>query len=148
VHVLLPKFKMEDTRDLDKVLPEMGMKLAFLQREADFSGIGPEKYPPIFVQRVIHKAVIDLDEEGTKASALTGTFGGMGGMAPDRKPIFAANRPFLFFIVDERTKCVLFLGRVAELPGRPFTGEMPSLESLVPGGVSRDVKPRGGSGMF
>ena len=106
VEVLLPKFKMTSGFRLEKTLGSMGMPLAF-SGEADFSGMTGQR--GLFISAVIHKAFIDVNEEGTEAAAATAVV--MRAPAPPN-PIFRADHPFLFLIRDNRTGSILFLGRV------------------------------------
>jgi serpin B len=114
----LPKFKVEQTASLDKVLPKMGMKLAFTQ-QADFSGIR-ELSPgeSLFISVVAHKAYVDVDEKGTEAAAATavGMEAGSAMVVPEHKKpkVFHADHPFLFAIEYLPTSTLLFLGRVAQ----------------------------------
>ena len=109
--VYLPQFKLETNYDLIPYLESMGIKDAFNQNKADFSGIIDEPNS-IWLSSVIHHACIQVDEEGTKSAAGTG-MGFFGG--PLVKPIvFRADHPFVFLIRDKRTDSILFLGRVME----------------------------------
>jgi len=86
---------------------EMGMSLAFTS-QADFSGIASG----ISISRVLHKAVIEVNEKGSEAAAVTAAEITKGA-APE--PLeFIVNRPFLFAIADDRTGSILFMGKVAE----------------------------------
>jgi serine protease inhibitor len=106
--VKLPKFKMAyGAKSLKTVLNRLGMNKAFNFGQADFSGISNE---PLWVDDVLHKAVIDVNEEGTTAAATTIII--MPTATMDR---FLANRPFLFFIVDDATGSILFMGKAADL---------------------------------
>jgi serpin B len=109
VDVYLPKFKLETPIRLDETLKAMGMRLAFSPAAADFSGMngGVE---PLWIHFVVHKACVDVNEEGTEAAAATGMGGGMGFAPPI--PEFRADRPFIFLIRDNRTGSILFLGRL------------------------------------
>lgn len=116
VDLALPKFRMEFEKRLEKILPGMGMKLAFTDK-ADFSGVralGPQE--ALSLNIVAHKAFVEVDEKGTEAAAATGA--GMlvttSVRQPKPKKIFHANRPFLFWIEHVPTKSVLFLGKMAE----------------------------------
>ncbi len=61
---------------------------------------------------------MDVNEEGTEAAAATGVaVGARVAMIPREPPLFRADHPFLFLIVDNRTKSILFLGRVVEPKG-------------------------------
>lgn len=111
VLVWLPRFKMEAEFELKPVLCGLYAELAFSD-EADFGGIGEE---PLKISEVVHKAFVEVNEEGTEAAAATA--GGMAlcaGVAgpPPRPVVFKADHPFLFCIRDRRTNDVLFSGRV------------------------------------
>jgi serpin B len=113
VIVSLPRFKLETEFKLKPVLCGLHAELAFSD-EADFSGIGEE---PLKISEVVHKAFVEVNEEGTEAAAAT-TVGmafaaGVGSPAPPPK-VFKADHPFLFFIRDRRTNAVLFSGRVLD----------------------------------
>jgi len=107
VQVYLPKFKMTSAFESSKALKSMGMTDAFSLALADFSGMngGTE---PLSISKVIHKAFVDVNEEGTEAAAATAVVvhGGMGA------PTFRADRPFLFLIRDNKSGSILFMGRV------------------------------------
>jgi serine protease inhibitor len=125
VEIMLPKFKFDRDRDLRSPLADLGMRRMFSPTEADFSGIG-DAPKPIYLQYVFHKAIIDVNEEGTKAAAATNAFAGrMGGLRPSERVLFRADHPFVFLIRDRRTGDILFLGRLASLDGPEFKGEMP-----------------------
>ena len=90
----------------------MGMRKAFEPRQADFSGMSRE---PFFISKVIHKALVDVDEKGTEAAAATAVVMKPGGaVIVDGKVIFKADHPFLFLIRENRTGAVLFLGRLVK----------------------------------
>jgi serpin B len=71
----------------------------------------------LFLSAVIHRAFIDLNEEGTEAAAVTGSFGvaGMEGLGHEEPPIpFTVDHPFIFLIRDNRTGSILFMGRLTD----------------------------------
>ena len=106
--IWLPKFTFEAEYRLDEYLKEMGMADAFSLPPADFSGLNGRK--DLYITAVIHKAVIDVNEEGSEAAAATAVVIGTK-MAP-RKNYFRADRPFIFLIRHNETGAILFLGRV------------------------------------
>ncbi|MFZ0826941.1 MAG: serpin family protein [Verrucomicrobiia bacterium] len=106
VAVSLPRFKLGSEFDLKKPLKVIGMEFAFDER-ADFSGITQER--PFFIENVLHKACVDVDEAGTEAAAATVVSFTKGGSAP-----FSADHPFLFLIRDNKTGIIIFLGRVVD----------------------------------
>ncbi len=107
LEVGIPKFKMTSRFELKDTLSEMGMPTAFSDA-ADFSGFtgGPNG---LHITHVIHKAFVDVNEEGTEAAAATAVV--TDDKAPPR---FFADHPFLFLIRDTRNGSILFLGRVAD----------------------------------
>jgi serpin B len=110
VEVYLPRFKMTcGTLELNSLLREMGMKDAFTLPSADFSGMDGKK--DLFISNVMHKAFVEVNEEGTEAAAATGV--GMKLLSlPAPPPVFRADRPFIFMIRDNRSQSILFMGRV------------------------------------
>ncbi len=99
VNVFLPKFKITTEFELSKTLAAMGMPDVFNPNTADLSGL--------WISSVIHKAFVEVNEEGTEAAAAT---------AVERSfsltPTFYADHPFLFLIFHNPSRSILFLGRV------------------------------------
>jgi len=110
VVVYLPKFKMTSGFQLRPQLGLLGMPDAFSVKDADFSGMTGNK--DLFIQEVIHKAFVDVYEEGTEAAAATGLTM-MTGMPP-KLPVFRADHPFVFLIRHKPSGCILFMGRVTK----------------------------------
>ena len=109
VSVALPRFEFSSDVPLKDTLIELGMPTAFEGGAADFSGIDGTRN--LYIQDVLHKAFVAVDEEGTEAAAATAVIVGETS-APAEPKTFEANRPFLFLIRDDVTGTVLFLGRV------------------------------------
>ncbi len=110
VIVSVPKFKTTSQFSLASVLKSMGMADAFLARAADFSGITGSR--DLFISAVIHKAYVDVNEEGTEAAAATGVTMRLTSAGPSQTPVFRANHPFLFLIRDNHSGSILFIGRL------------------------------------
>lgn len=114
VDVLLPRFKLEEETRTVGALKEMGLREAFTQT-ADFSGISASE--GLFIGDIVHKAFVEVGEEGTEAAAATAVSMMLGCSMPmeeaDRPPRFVADHPFLFFIRDKRGE-ILFIGRLAD----------------------------------
>jgi serpin B len=113
VKVYLPKFKTNSQFQMADTLKAMGMELAFDTARADFSGMTGGR--DLFISEVIHKAFVDVNEEGTEAAAATGVV--MAPTAapiqePKEPPVFRADHPFVFMIRDNRHGGILFLGRI------------------------------------
>ena len=113
VIVTLPKFKMTDQLELSNALGALGMAQAFQPGTADFSGMTGRR--DFWISSAIHKAFIDVNEEGTVAAAATGIVMRSMAMQREQPPIvFRADHPFLFLIRDNRSGGILFMGRVAD----------------------------------
>jgi serpin B len=110
VQVSLPKFRAESEFSLRKTLSTMGMPTAFTGM-ADFSGIDPKR--GLAISEVVHKAFVDVSEQGTEAAAATGIAMHATAMRmPEQTIVFRADHPFVFLIRDTRTGVVLFIGRL------------------------------------
>jgi serpin B len=107
VDVALPKYKMTAEFNLNGVLSGMGMPTAF-SRMADFSGMTASR--DLFISEVVHKAYVDVHEEGTEAAAATGVV--MATLVHFPSRVFRADHPFVFMIRDFRSNSILFMGRV------------------------------------
>ena len=113
VDLTMPRFKVESQFNLKKALASLGMPIAFSASEADFSGMDGQK--DLYISDVVHKAYVNVDENGTEAAAATGVVVGTTSM-PAKTYQVTLDHPFIFFIRDIQTGAILFLGRVAS-PG-------------------------------
>lgn len=111
VIVSLPKFKMTSEFELNEALKSLGMVDAFIMK-ADFSGMTPDPVG-LYISKVLHKAFVDVNEEGTEAAAATAVVMRLKGM-PEPKPVFRADHPFVFIIRDKSVGSILFIGRVMD----------------------------------
>ena len=110
VTLTMPLFEFESEFSLGDTLAGMGMPDAFDDRAADFSGMTGSR--DLWISRVVHKAFVSVDEEGTEAAAATSVV--MLDSGPVKEPIaVTVDRPFIFLIRDTGTGTVLFLGRVS-----------------------------------
>ena len=107
VNVSLPKFKFEADYNLSEILKKIGLKLAF-KSKADFSGITGNK--DIHISKIIHKSVIELNEKGTEASSSTAILTTRSTSIPTIPKEFIADHPFVFFIKDNTSNLILFIG--------------------------------------
>ncbi|KTG32132.1 hypothetical protein cypCar_00016347 [Cyprinus carpio] len=109
VQVSLPRFKMEETYDnIKSFLISMGMEDVFDERKVNLSGMSPNN--DLVVTKVIHKAFVEVNEEGTEAAAATGVI--IAGFSMPLPPkTFIADHPFLFFIRHNPSNSILFYGR-------------------------------------
>uniref|UniRef100_A0A8C9U2U3 Serpin B10 n=1 Tax=Serinus canaria TaxID=9135 RepID=A0A8C9U2U3_SERCA len=106
VDLYLPKLKLEENYDLKSPLSSMGIQNAFDPGQADFTGMSAKG--DLFISQIIHKAFVEVNEEGTEAAAATGVL-----MMRSRVPTmtFKADHPFIFFIRHNKSQTILFFGR-------------------------------------
>jgi serpin B len=110
--IYLPKFKFETSYGLNGYLIELGMIDAFID-SADFSGINGR--PDLYISSVLHKAFVEVNEEGTEAAAATAVIMDLKAPGPGEPPeriTFDCNHPFLFTIHHKETGTILFMGSV------------------------------------
>ncbi|MCD4745953.1 MAG: serpin family protein [Bacteroidales bacterium] len=112
VKLSIPKFEMTSEFNLGSVLSGMGMPDAF-SFNADFSGMTGKK--DLKIDKVVHKAFVEVNEKGTEAAAATAVMM-MEKAAPIHKKIkiFKADHPFIFIIKDNLNGSILFIGRVLD----------------------------------
>lgn len=109
VRVSLPRFKTEKAVSLKPVLSAMGLTTPFTAR-ADFSGMTSAER--LMIAEVLHKAFVDVNEEGTEAAAATAVIMMRAGGRPAEPKVFRADRPFVYLIRENKTHSVLFMGRL------------------------------------
>ncbi len=108
VNLTMPKFEFESSFGLKKALTGMGMPIAF-SPDADFSGMTGSR--DLFIDDVLHKAFVSVDEAGTEAAAATAVI--MTLTAVPSPPVeVTVDRPFVFLIHDIETGTILFVGRI------------------------------------
>ena len=108
VDILMPRFEIVSDIDLIDVLEPMGIKSAFTT-SADFSNMSNAS---LYVSMMKQKAKIEVNEDGAKASAVTVSMMGATSPGPQlyEKAEFHATRPFLYFILEESTRSIFFIG--------------------------------------
>jgi serpin B len=106
--IFLPKFTFKTEYNLKNILIEMGFDIAF-SYDADFSGVNG--FGGIFIEKVLHKAFVEVNEEGSEAAAAT-TVHVLETAIPGPVPVFNANHPFIFLIKHKEADTILFIGRV------------------------------------
>lgn len=121
--IFIPKFKLDTALpNLSKTLKELGMTDAFNSKSADFSGIrNPQGGPGLYIMDVIHKAFVEVKEEGTEAAAATGIVMATKSAAtpPPEVPVFRADRPFIYMIMHKASNTPLFMGKFCDPPKLP-----------------------------
>lgn len=115
--IRLPRFNLDYFAHMETVLKELGMERAFDPHRAEFDGIQTDR-PPVWIDQVVHRAIVEVNEEGTKAAAASAVM-----MRPlcaqDSRPkprVFEmiVNRPFLVAIRDDATGTILFMGWIGD----------------------------------
>ncbi|KAH0945079.1 hypothetical protein HN011_004170 [Eciton burchellii] len=116
VHLFLPKFKTETKLDLEETLGKMGLTAPF-SNNANFSGISEV---PLKISKVVQKAFIEVNEEGSEAAAVTGSemvnYSLLLHQAPPKE--FKVDHPFVYGIIHSESNdkfLVLFTGQINEL---------------------------------
>ena len=106
IHLSLPKWKARTHVMLNDTLVALGMPTAF-GAAADYSGMVDGG--GLTLARVEHEAMIEVDEDGTRAAAATG-----GAMMESHGPTISVDRPFLYVIRDRGAGTILFIVRVTD----------------------------------
>jgi len=109
VDLSLPKFDVDSgILDLNSILKSMGIKKAFIPGEADLSPMVEGNKKGLYVDEVFHRARVRVDLYGTEAAAATAVAIKLT-VVPSAIPL-KIDRPFAFFLVDPKTKAILFAG--------------------------------------
>ena len=115
VNVQMPKFKLEYKAELSNHFKQMGAHLPFDPYNADFSGITTSEPLGLYISKVVHQAVVDINEEGTEAAAATGVIMMTRMMIVTDEPReFICDRPFLFIIHERTHNTALFIGKYVQ----------------------------------
>ncbi|KAF7131601.1 hypothetical protein RHSIM_Rhsim09G0017000 [Rhododendron simsii] len=109
----IPKLKFSYDFDVSLTMKKMGMSFPFMENPKDFAEMVeiPEGLP--FVSKTMQKAFIEVDEKGTVAATYTMHFGISGCCLPKRSS-FVADHPFMFMIMEEGSRLVIFTGAVLD----------------------------------
>jgi len=108
VDIYLPKFTFKTEYNLKNMLIDIGLDIAF-SSYADFSGMNG--YGGLFIEKVLHKAFIEVNEEGTEAAAAT-TVHILETAITEPIKIFNVDHPFTLLIQHKETGTILFMGSV------------------------------------
>jgi serine protease inhibitor len=113
--IALPKFKLEYGATLKEALMKLGFGIAFDRNRANFSRM-TEESQGLYISDVLHKAYLEVDEQGSTAAAVTGIQMKATAIISAKESFnLVFDHPFLVAIADKKTGVVLFLGIVAEL---------------------------------
>ena len=107
----MPKFEFETELSLNSALTQLGMPDAFQPMLANFDGISSSQ-GDLYIQDVLHKAFISVDEEGTEAAAATASLVGITSAPPPAT--LTLDNPFIFLIRHDSTGEILFAGTVTD----------------------------------
>lgn len=110
IDLRLPKFKLESTLVLNDGMRALGMVDAFELPKADFSGISGKR--DLLISSILHKAVVDVSEEGTEAAAATAIVARC--LCFKQTPRMVVDRPFIFAICL-KNGTPLFMGQMVSL---------------------------------
>ncbi|XP_017876704.1 serine protease inhibitor 88Ea-like isoform X2 [Ceratina calcarata] len=117
VEVILPRFEIEKELPLNTLLQEIGAGELLAPNSADLRGFLEDGEPPVALGDAVHRAKIEVTEEGTTAAAATALYTFRSGR-PLQPAVFDANHPFLFFIYNKPMRTILFAG-VYRTPNSP-----------------------------
>lgn len=109
VDLTMPPFELRARRDLKPAFEALGVSLPFKPFEADFSAIDGTR--ELYVDTFVHEAWIEVTKSGTRAAAATGAGVSNAPSAPPQPKPIVIDKPFLFFIVDDATGAIVFMGR-------------------------------------
>lgn len=119
IRLSFPKFKTEYSLSFKEILKHIGIEKAFEKWEAEFDEVmfkGVKEGENVYVDDVLQKTFIEVDENGTEAAAATAVIMNEAtSIGPSMEEIkeFKADRPFIYFIRDDVTHEVLFIGEYA-----------------------------------
>jgi serpin B len=107
----LPRFKFEQLVELGPILANLGISEAFDPEKAQFDGMALPP-PPIYIGGVRHRAVVEVNEEGTEAASVTAITVCTASLrqSEPRRFQMILDRPFFFVIRDDHSNMILFMG--------------------------------------
>lgn len=114
VHTSMPKFETECNVEMAEILKGMGITDAFDVDRANFEGIGSIDDGNIYINRVLHKTFLTVDEQGTKAGAATVVELKGGGMPTEPKEVYL-DRPFVYMLIDCENNIPFFIGTMMDV---------------------------------
>jgi serpin B len=106
----LPRVKLGLEHPLNESLQKLGMTRAFQPYQADFSRLSPSRGLELYIDKVLQRTFVDVNEEGTEAAAVTSV-----GIVPvSLPPAIYVDRPFVFALRERISGTILFLGKVVD----------------------------------
>ena len=130
VDILMPRFTTESETRLEKILSSMGMPRAFSGDSAEFPNMIQRVEEGLSVSMMKQKAKIEVNEEGTKAAAVTVTE--ETAISLPRYEYFYATRPFVYYIMEKNSGAIFFMGTYCfDDTGEPVTLKEPLEEREI-----------------
>lgn len=117
VEAAIPRFTASSSLELSDALKAMGVTDAFDASHADLRAMGSAPNDQLYVSAVLHKTYLSLDENGTKAAAVTAVVADTASAEPPEVHRVVLDRPFVYMIVDTHANLPLFLGTVTQMNG-------------------------------
>lgn len=109
----MPKFKMRyKMANMKDDLIAMGLEKPFVANPLNFTKLFDHPTDPMYINRVIHDAFIEVDEKGTEAAAATAVEVGLVSTGPHTPTAFVLDKPFVFFIQENHSGAILFMGKL------------------------------------
>merc|ERR1711915_157691 len=110
INLQVPKFKIESSIPLQKIMSSQGVTALFDDEKADLTGFTKDK--PLFVSDTLHKAVLEVNEKGSEGAAASAAI--ITSLRSSWEPMrLRFDKPFLFFIKYEPSATIVFQGKVA-----------------------------------
>lgn len=112
VYASIPQFEVEDSLVMNDILESMGITDAFHYEIADFSNLGEYEDESLYINKVLHKTYLEVNQDGTKGAASTAVIVDSLGAAPlggEVKTVYL-NRPFMYMIIDCENNQPIFMG--------------------------------------
>jgi serine protease inhibitor len=110
MHLSMPRFRLEYRQELNEALRALGMEDAFVPYAADFTGMSAAAGRDLYIDKVLQKTYVDVNEEGTEAAASTSVEVVLVSMPGEIR----IDRPFLFAIRERFSGTILFIGKIAD----------------------------------
>ena len=109
----MPKFKMRyKMENMREDLKALGLEKPFIASPNNFTKLFTNPTEPMFISRVIHDALIEVDEKGSEAAAATIVEVEFTSVGPNQPRVFRLDRPFVFFIQESHSGAILFMGKL------------------------------------
>ena len=119
VNAYIPKFRYDYSMGMNDILKNLGIEDAFDRDKADFSNMTNEA---VYINNVVHKSFIEVDEVGTKAAAATSVEMSITSVVMEDIHEVKLDRPFIYIIMDNEANIPIFMGAVMDIGGWLYAG--------------------------